>query len=456
VSSLKPYKPSDSIYVLGLDLKARYIMHALAGSKAIPPVQFLIHNNFLYRMAKRKKHPLRITLKRSGKYITRGGLDAVYCGEKLGSKPHESRTEGPHIPNLIVTVPAGHVIDALTPIAHQLDHRSTICLIQDGLGVAERVAETLFPDELCRPTFVLGHLMSTLSHVPEHSRLIENGHLSVGLETRRKLLLSIPPLNRSEEGLPLFKPHPPDHRVVRRTHLLNLLETVPELQATKCKYRNFLRHYKLNMIALRAIADPIATLLDITYDKFAQHYYARKLIENCVSEACDVISRFPECRRDEKFSRFRLRVSLRAELFRVIRNQQSGDNKMRTLVSRGYMTDVDFTTGYLVERGRKLGASVDALETLMLSVKAKQMVALKRQEEAIPFEEYYQRDVSDMPQEKEGLEEGQTAEQEEPDFEGENPEWVEPKHKVEGASPGAGGEKSVTEGSEVVADNLHV
>ncbi|KAK0633607.1 hypothetical protein B0T14DRAFT_419550, partial [Immersiella caudata] len=449
------FKPTDSIYVLGLDLKARYIMHALAGSKDIPPVQFLIHNPFIYDLAKKKRDQLKITLKRNGKYITRGGLDPVYCGEETGSKPHEPRKQWPHISNLIVTVPAGHVLNALVPIAHRLDHRSTICLIQDGLGVAERVAETLFPDELRRPTFVLGHLAATLSHVSEHPRLIENGHFSVGLEKRRKLLLSIPPLGQSEEGLPPLQTHPPDHRVGRRTHLLNLLEMVPELQAVKCKYRNFLRHYKLKMIALRAIADPIMTLLDITYNEFGKHHYARRIVENCVSEACDVISRFPECKKDEKFSRSRLRVSLRAELFRVIQNQQSGDSRMRVLVARGYMTDVDYTTGYLVERGRKLGARVDALETLMLSVKAKQMVALKRHDEVIPFEEYYRRDP-ELPQETNDQREDHAAEQEKYDAEEENLEWVEPKRQVERLGPVVEEKRRIVENSEVVADDLRV
>ncbi|KAK0656471.1 hypothetical protein B0T16DRAFT_316400, partial [Cercophora newfieldiana] len=414
----------DEVHVMGLDLKGRYIAHTLAGSPNIPNVHFFIHKHFFWRDAARDGRTLTITMKKRKQYDTRYGVKPEYTGDWTGNSENRPLNEG-HITNLIVTVPAGYVIQALEPIVHRLDHRSTICLIQDALGVAQDVAETLFPDELRRPTIVLGHETSTLRHMPEQNELIKSGHLGVELGTRRKLVLTLPPPEMYFKGSgPPIRYHPRKHRVLRTTSFFRLLETVPALQATPCRFSNFLRDYKLKMVALRAIADPVATLLDITYDKFAEHSYARRLVENCLGEMCEVISRLPEFKDDwsRRFSKARLTGELRRELFEVIKNQQTADSRMRVQVNRGMMTDIDYTTGYLVKRGRELGAKVDALETLMLAVKAKQLVALQRQDVCIPFKEYFKRQPSgqlDPGSRRTQKEEGRVAEEEEHTVEGE-------------------------------------
>lgn len=396
-SNLEHWEPSNEIDVLGLDPKARYLTHLVAGSESFSLVRFLIQDPYLYWVAKRAGRKARITLKKGGEYIVRDGIQSEFAGW-WDNRRKSTQLSVPerHISNLIVTVPAGHIIRALEPIAHRLDHRSTICLIQDGLGVAEHIAEALFPDESRRPTFMLGHLETTLGFVPEQREIIEKGHLAVEELKHRRLLLTVlpPSLLRKGSSAPI-KRHPPIEETERYTHLLRLLMTVPGLTAVKRRHDNFFYH-KLSMTAFRCIIDPVATLLDITYDKVREHKFAQRLVENCVCEMADVISRFPEFKSDMRFNKTKLTISLREDLYRRIRQHKTADSRMRALVSRGFMTNVDFLTGYIVQRGRQLGANVNALETLMLSVKAKQMVSLQRQDEVVPFEEYYERDLLDL------------------------------------------------------------
>src|SRR5690606_22383020 len=87
-------------------------------------------------------------------------------GEYAPAHDAESEQAEP-IANLIVTLPAAHVVRVIGRIRHRLDHRSTICLVNDGLGVAEELIKTYFPNELERPVFLLGHFTAALDHTED-------------------------------------------------------------------------------------------------------------------------------------------------------------------------------------------------------------------------------------------------------------------------------------------------
>ena len=383
--------PVNKVHVYGLDLKGRYIAHALAGSEKIPAIGFLMHDSFQYSLVRGDR--LKFTLKRNGHYTTRDVVTAEYIGERNPRWLPNNEL----ISNLILTVPAGHVIRALEPIAHRLDHRSSICLLQDGLGIAEHIIETYFPDELTRPIFILGHLSTSVGHLPEHEGLIGHTHFAVEELKRRQLLLTIlPPYAHGKPAKTPPKHWPPKEKVARYKHLISLVKATPDLCAVSSKFEDFF-YYKLPTVAFRAIADPVVTLLDITYDRIHEHAFAKRLVENCVSEMCDVVSRFPQFKEDRRFSKFNLAVLLREEVFKRIREQKTANSKMRADVSRGNTSDIDYLTGFFVEKGHEMGASVAALETLMLGVKAKQSISRQKPDTAIPFEQYCQRE----PREKE-------------------------------------------------------
>lgn len=381
--------PVNKVHVYGLNLKGRYIAHALAGSEKITAIEYLIHDSFQYSLVRGDR--LKFTLKRNGHYITRDGVKAEYIGVRNPRwQPNDEL-----ISNLIVTVPAGHVIRALEPIAHRLDHRSSICLVQDGLGLAEHIIETYFPDDLTRPIFILGHLATSVGYLPEHEGLIDHAHFAVEELKRRQLLLTIlPPYAHGKPVKTPPKRWPPKEKVARYKHLISLVKPTPGLCAVGSKYEDFF-YYKLPTVAFRAIADPVVTLLGITYDRIHDHAFAKRLVENCVSEMCDVVSRFPQFKEDRRFSQFNLAVLLREEVFKRIREQKTANSKMRADASRGNTTDIDYLTGFFVEKGHEMGASVAALETLMLGVKAKQMIARQTQDTAIAFEQYCEREPSE-------------------------------------------------------------
>jgi cytochrome b translational activator protein CBS2 len=281
------------------------------------------------------------------------------------------------IHNLIVTIPAGQVVQALSRVKHRLDHRSTICLINDGLGVAEALIEAHFPNRLRRPIILLGHLTTSLGH--------HDGPFSVAEVRPGRLCLSL--FSEPEQAGARFriKYHPPLERTEVPTHLLRLLTAVPGLHATGHSMADFLYH-KLPTVAFRTIADPLAALFDCTYDYLAIDRYTRNLIDACISELSQVVSRMPELKDSPRFRQSTVHGWLRDEVYYMLKRQKTADSRMRAQVSRGWDTDVDYLSGYFVQRARELQANVSTLLAFTAAVKAKGSVMLKKLAADIPFE----------------------------------------------------------------------
>jgi cytochrome b translational activator protein CBS2 len=330
----------------------------------------MIHNHYMAR----RWHELnrRLTLFRGHDMIVHHRVRADYTADQ------EANLDGDPIHNLIVTLPPSNVVQAIGHIRHRLDHRSTICLINDGLGVAEALIEAYFPDESRRPIFLLGHFTASLDHVD---------HLFSVSEVRpgRLYLTLFPPQGLGGNHEVHIKRYPPLERTARGTHFIRLLTAMPGLNATGHPIADFMR-YKLPTVAFRTIVDPLAALFECRYDGLRENPYARQLMDQLLGELTRVLSRLPECRDSAKFRQVALFTELRDEVFRKMVLKRTADSKMRSQVARGWDTDVDFLSGYFVRRGRQLHCSVEVLDSIMSAVKAKRLVELKKLAGEIPFQ----------------------------------------------------------------------
>ncbi|KAK3906590.1 hypothetical protein C8A05DRAFT_11687 [Staphylotrichum tortipilum] len=362
---------SEVVHVMGLNPAGLYIAHTLAGCETIPPVRFILDKySYLRRWREARQ---RLTLYRGDTRIDRLGIMAQYVSEQqaeLGG--------GEFIDNLIVTLPAAQVVKALGLIKHRLNHNSTICLVNDGLGVAEALIETYFPDPFSRPVFLLGHLTTALGYT--------TSRLAVSEVRAGRLHLSIFSSQGHDVNRPfLIKHHPPLEKTTRATHLIRILAAMPGLHATGHPMPDFLS-YKLPKLAFRTIVEPLAALFDCRYDALPKNRHARHLMDQLIGELSSVISRLPECRDSDKLRQFAVVESLRKDSFRKLMLQRTADSPMRAQVTRGWATDLEFLSGYFAKRGREVQASIKALEAVMWSVRAKQNEQLKKLANEIPFE----------------------------------------------------------------------
>ncbi|KAK3693792.1 hypothetical protein B0T22DRAFT_476600 [Podospora appendiculata] len=369
-----PYTPpSEQIHILGTDVVGRYIAHALAGCKTIPPVRYIIHRYNLWTAWDQAGRQL--TRKRGEETDIRGRVVGEYCPK---NKFLKTPLNYERIDNLIITVPPGSTVPALADLRHRLDYRSTICLIQTGLGVAEALIDEYFPDVETRPTFLLGHMTTAIGSAGHHFSFAE---FQPG-----RLYLSIFQPSAGKGMKRIIKHHPPIERTQRATQLIKLLTAMPELNATGHPMADFFR-YKLPSVAFRAVADPLATILDSTYNEVARNTYTRQLMDQFVGDITHVVARLPECRNQEKFAVFFRGNQLRKFVYKKLRLKNETDSPMRTETGLGAHTDIDYLTGYFVRRARELSVPVPRLENLMLLVKAKKQALLSQRNDDIPLEE---------------------------------------------------------------------
>ncbi len=137
-----------------------------------------------------------------------------------------STEDGGFIDYLIVTVAAESVVRSLAPIVHRILPTTTICLLQDGMGVVEAVNEACFPNPGEQPLYVLGHMSHVLRKTSADAFAVD--------EVRQgKLYLTALGHEYIQSDIDY---HPPIERVQRIAHFLDLMSTVPRLQAgvTRC------------------------------------------------------------------------------------------------------------------------------------------------------------------------------------------------------------------------------
>ena len=372
--TLPTLQQSDTIHIMGLNPTGRYIAHTLAGCETIPPVRFILGKYHQYRQW--VQHGKRMTLYRGDTRIDRLNIEAEFVPERV-SEQQEAVGSGDIIHNLIVTVTAGGVVRALGPIAHRLNHNSTICLVNDGLGVAEALVDAYFPNQLTRPVFLLGHFTTSLDYT--------GSRFSVAEVRPGRLYLSLfAPQANDIRGQFRVKRHPPLERTSRATHFIRLLTAMPGLHATGHSIPEFLRH-KLPRVAFKTVVEPLAALFDCRYIHLPNNRPASILMDHLIGELSSVVSRLPECRESEKLRQYTLTESLRRDVFRRLARQRTADSPMRAQIERGWDTDIDFLAGYFVKRGREVNARITVLEAVMWSVRAKENVLLHKLANEIAF-----------------------------------------------------------------------
>ncbi|KAH8882683.1 hypothetical protein GQ53DRAFT_753480 [Thozetella sp. PMI_491] len=381
VSTLSGYpRPSDQVYVLGSDLNGRYIAHALAGCKTIPPVRYLIYSEFLWKKWLDGGRAIRLQ-RGDDEVVTHDRIIAEFVSRGGQPRPPLSgRPSDEPIQNLILTLPCHQIAEALSYIRHRIDHRTTICLTQDGLGVAELLEDLFFPDPLTRPVMVLAHTTHALGFVPRDSFAVSEvrpGRLFLSAIRSAPLALG----KRIEISY-----HPPIERTPRTTHMMRLLTAMHGLKATGHPLEDFYRH-KLPVTAFRAVADPLTAIMNCTYDKIPANLYARNMFDRGIGEVCNVLMRLPEAKNSLKFASFVRDGRFRQEAFHKLKRKQGGTNALRWAVRWGQESDIDFLTGYFIKLGGELGVKTTTLENIMMLFKAAHTTRSDERKAEIPFEE---------------------------------------------------------------------
>lgn len=358
------------VHVLGYDPRAYFIAHELAGNQHLDPVKLLVHKKNVMRSWKLEGEQVSVWKGGQRSSWGRGRAEAEWIGRGRNEPSNE------HIDQLIVTLACGVTKTALENIVHRIDNRTTICLVQEGLGVVEHLNASLFPDPTTRPHYVLGHMSASLGY---------NKQWFFGAKLRQQGKLFLHAVERGVDLEPIFKFHPPVERRSNATQFLRTLVTTPGLHAGGYNLENWLIK-KLPALVFSSVIEPMAVVLDTTYDNIPGNEHAIQLADELLDELFNVIMALPELTYSSKVIEHCGLDTLRKKTIQRLWEKGASQSNMLSRVRAGQWVDIDYLNGYFIRRARELGIKVPQNETVVDMVKAR--IAKRRNEmrNAIPFE----------------------------------------------------------------------
>ncbi|EMC98048.1 hypothetical protein BAUCODRAFT_32053 [Baudoinia panamericana UAMH 10762] len=287
------------------------------------------------------------------------------------------------IDNLIVTVKAPQTIAALSAIAHRLNQTSTICFLQNGLGIVDEMNDKLFPDIATRPNYIQGvitHGANTPPHIADRDPFfaIHAGHGTIALSPLPKagFQQSSTPSEGKNWGAELS----PTTR-----YLMRALTRTPVLCAVGFTPTELLQQ-QLEKLAVNSVLNPLTAVLDARNGSLLYNLALTRTMRMLLAETSLVMRSLPELQNipnvNQRFSAERLEHLVVG----VANRTQDNISSMLADVRAGRRTEIDYINGYIVRRGEELGIKCVVNYAIMQTVLGKALMTNREARDAVPME----------------------------------------------------------------------
>lgn len=377
---------SKTIHILGTGTVGRFIAHSLVRMTESPPVVMLLHRPLL--MQQWHQEGAAINFIKDGKIDSRSELRvesaAGFHAKDPNSKVRGFSRDSPRkadapdniIETLIVTTDGSRTLSALSAIKHRLRAYSTVCFVQDGLGVVDQINEIVFPRPSSRPSYMLGSISHDLQSIGRSFTVLE----------RRPGTLSLTIVPQTE---PTGRTRRMDFGWTPRSrYLMRTLCRAPELQATGYLLHEFYK-MQLEKLAINSVIGPLSVAYNCTNDQLLYNYQITLTMKMLLKEISAIVRQLPEISRirnvDQHFSPERLESLVLSVIGKTGKNRTS----MLQAVMGGRKSNIDFYNGYLLNRASELGIDCPCLEMIVAMVKGKQAVVSREKNSYIPFKDEY-------------------------------------------------------------------
>ena len=256
-----------------------------------------------------------------------------------GIEAQTMEDHGLPITSLIIATKAHHTMDAIRPIASQLSSKSTILLLQNGMGVAEELVETFWPHQGA-PIMLAGvnrHAVERIApfNICHHSGTKDPDALNIGFL--------------------------PSEHTVQENALADALTGIPELQAKRLTW-NEIRLKMLKKLVINACINPVASILGCQ-NKGVLTKEGTALMRSICEETHRVIGKdLPNESVD----------SLMEIVLDIARS--AGENKCSTLqdMEAKRLTEIDYLNGYICKLGKQKGIDTRTNQALVNLIHAKE------------------------------------------------------------------------------------
>ncbi|KAJ2902761.1 putative 2-dehydropantoate 2-reductase-like protein [Zalerion maritima] len=367
---------TQQYYLLGFDVRSKYLAHRLSGALYRPPVQILVRDPQVIQAWDILGKKMRLHRDRNI-YVHTRIFPQLVRSFRPGQIVRWNNENEDMIENLFITAPGRSVIPELRPIFHRINTNTTIVLVQDGLGIPEALNARFFPDPANRPKYIEGHLSALLYS-------LKDDPFAVKEMVQGPLYLS----TRMKDQDVLVRKFP-DRDLYGPTRLLQSLTTVPGLNMVPSARAMFLFH-KLPLMMVQSIVEPLSVLVDGRYSQIPRGYPNNRLIERLLMEMCAVVTSlpefatFPEAQRYFNYDHGKIRDRVVAMITK--RAKTSDSSQMWRLIEAGKITDIMFLNGYFSLRAEEMGLRVPLNDAVINLVKAKHEAKVKDLKDEIQWD----------------------------------------------------------------------
>lgn len=315
--------------------------------------------------------------------------------EKRRPLPGDYAESNEPIHNLIITTKTIRTISALSRIRHRLNRDSTICFLQNGMGVIDDVNEQLFPDPATRPNYVQGIISHGANVPPEIAErdpffVVHAGHgtLSLGAIPREPVAAADCPPTPTGHGTD--NDGKVDDTQVEQwspsaRYLLRTLTRTPVLCAVGFTPIELLQ-LQLEKLAINSIMNPLTSLLDNRNGALLYNFPLSRVKRLMLAETSLVMRSLPELRGipnvPHRFSAERLETLVVS----VSDKTQNNISSMLADMRAGRQTEIEYINGYIVKRGEELGVKCVVNYAIMQTVLAKALMVQREADDAVPVE----------------------------------------------------------------------
>ncbi|KAF4952099.1 hypothetical protein FSARC_12731 [Fusarium sarcochroum] len=354
--------PVHKIHILGEDERSRFIAHALASVyNSVEMLSFRDMPKSRYRNIE-KTQPDRT---RKSAYAEKNAA--------FPEKEEEIRTDQTdrsHIDQLVVTGRGFEAVKAVASVKDRVDENTSICLLNDGMGVLERVREEVFKGTHSEPNFYLGHMSHAL-------RFNRNRGSVKQLKAGRTVL------TKADAVLEAAKDA---HATVDQLNLMQSLKHVKLLKASLSTYEQWLQ-FKLPAMMFTAAVEPVCVLLDIPYNGMLTNRSAQRMMNELLDEMALVTGNLPEAQGSAELLAFLRGEGLKKFCYRRITGKANAPSDLLMRIGKGLQTDINYQNGYFLQRARVLGIHTPTNELMVHMIKAKRAEAAEKRKSIISLEE---------------------------------------------------------------------
>ncbi|RGP71123.1 2-dehydropantoate 2-reductase [Fusarium longipes] len=288
--------------------------------------------------------------------------NAAMAGEEGNMGQENTKTsDRSHIDELIVTGRGFEAVKAIASVKDRIDDKTSICLINDGMGVLEQVREHILDGTQPEPNFYLGHM----SHALAFNR---NRDSVKQLKAGRTILTSADAILSTQKKL---------HALEVPT-FMQPLKQAKLLQTSYNTYDQWLR-FKLPSMMFTAAVEPVCVLLDLPYRGLATNRAAQKMMNQLLGEMALVTENLPEVQASPDLIKFLRGEGLKKFCYRRITGKANAPSDLQTRINKGLQTDINYQNGFFLKRAKILGIDTPTNELMVHMIRKARLEQLKAQ-----------------------------------------------------------------------------